>query len=358
MNTDQAPAWLPSHVVPFFTLSYPTSPPAQPDSFPNSNYYGTGPLDFCVIITAIALMAVLRDATRIYVMEPFARWKLARDLRLSKQKKTALANRNGDAKANGAANGHANGNGHAPHANGSAISTKEAKKMKRSVIRFAEQGWSVVYYTGMIPFGLYIHRQLPTHALNPINVWPGYPHIPLAGPIKFYYMVQTAFYLHQILIINAEARRKDHWQMMTHHVITVVLMIGSYFYNYTRVGCLIMVLMDWCDIIFPLAKMFRYLGMSTICDATFVLFLVSWLITRHALFLLTIKATWEAWYTVPRIWDPSRGHFMTKEIYFGFFAMLVVLQIIQLVWFWMICRVAYRVVTGQGAQDTRSDDEG
>lgn len=87
--------------------------------------------------------------------------------------------------------------------------------------------------------------------MNPINVWPGYPHIPLAGTVKFYYLLQTAFYMHQVLIINAEARRKDHWQMMTHHVITIFLMIGSYFYNFTRIGCLIMVLMDWCDIFLP-----------------------------------------------------------------------------------------------------------
>lgn len=89
--------------------------------------------------------------------------------------------------------------------------------------------------------------------LNPINVWHGYPHTPLAGPIKFYYLLQNAFYMHQVLILNAEARRKDHWQMMTHHVITVVLMVSSYCYDFTRIGCLIMVLMDLCDIFLPVS---------------------------------------------------------------------------------------------------------
>jgi acyl-CoA-dependent ceramide synthase len=57
--------------------------------------------------------------------------------------------------------------------------------------------------------------------------------------------------MHQILILNAEARRKDHAQMMAHHIITVILMVTSYFTNFTRVGCVIMVLMDWCDIFLP-----------------------------------------------------------------------------------------------------------
>lgn len=29
----------------------------------------------------------------------------------------------------------------------------------------------------------------------------------------------------------------------------------------------------------------------------------------------------------------------------------------QCIWFWMICRVAWRVVSGKGAADERSDDE-
>ena len=99
----------------------------------------------------------------------------------------------------------------------------------------------------------YVHSNLPTAILNPINVWTNYPHIPLAGPVKFYYLLQCAFYIHQMLILNAEARRTDHWQMFGHHVVTVVLVIGSYFYNYTRVGCLIMFLMDWADIWLPVS---------------------------------------------------------------------------------------------------------
>lgn len=93
--------------------------------------------------------------------------------------------------------------------------------------------------------------------LDPVDVWRGYPHITLAGPVKFYYLTETAFYLHQVLIINAEARRKDHWQMMTHHLITVTLMISSYSYNFTRVGCLIMLLMDISDVFLPVCPFYR-----------------------------------------------------------------------------------------------------
>lgn len=99
---------------------------------------------------------------------------------------------------------------------------------------------------------------------DPTDLWRDYPHIPLAAPVKFYYLTQTAFYIHQVLVLNAEARRKDHAQMMTHHFITVFLMGLSYFYNVTRAGCLIMVLMDWCDIFLPVSTFIISLWRSSV----------------------------------------------------------------------------------------------
>jgi very-long-chain ceramide synthase len=61
-----------------------------------------------------------------------------------------------------------------------------------------------------------------------------------------------------MLILNAEARRKDHFQMMTHHVITIALIGASYYTNFTRVGCLVLVLMDWCDIWLPVSRELWY----------------------------------------------------------------------------------------------------
>lgn len=37
--------------------------------------------------------------------------------------------------------------------------------------------------------------------------------------------------------------------------------------------------------------------------------------------------------------------------------LLLALQVLTIVWFRMICCVAYRVLTGKGAEDSRSDDE-
>ncbi|KZT29309.1 longevity assurance proteins LAG1/LAC1 [Neolentinus lepideus HHB14362 ss-1] len=362
MNVQQMPQWIPSFLVPFFTLSYPTERPVDPDSFPTSFYYKTGPLDACFIITCIAVMAVVRDAVRLGVFEPFARWKLTRGKHVAPEK-AVLKSEKQSLNGNGV---HEKGNGAMQTVNvqdvtqlsSPSFKSKEERRIHRSVLRFAEQGYSFVYYGFSWCFGMYVHMNLGTQVLNPTHVWLNYPNIPVPGEVKAFYLIQTAFYLHQVLILNAEARRKDHWQMMTHHILTIALVGTSYFYNFTRVGCMIMVIMDWCDIFLPLAKMFRYLEMSTLCDATFVFFMLSWFATRHVLFVYIIRSTY---YDMTRLikfdWAPERGHRFVYSTYVSFVSMLVALQVLQMLWTWRICRTAWRVVAGKGAEDERSDDE-
>lgn len=71
--------------------------------------------------------------------------------------------------------------------------------------------------------------------------------------MKGYLLAQWAFWVQQVLVIHIEERRKDHWQMLTHHFITLTLISASYFYHQTRVGNLILVLMDVVDLFLPVS---------------------------------------------------------------------------------------------------------
>lgn len=81
------------------------------------------------------------------------------------------------------------------------------------------------------------------------NLWTNWPDRELAGLSKFYQLTQLGFWLQQVFIIHIEERRKDHWQMLGHHFITIALIIGSYRYHLTAVGNLILVLFDIGDIL-------------------------------------------------------------------------------------------------------------
>jgi very-long-chain ceramide synthase len=81
--------------------------------------------------------------------------------------------------------------------------------------------------------------------------WKGWPDREMDGLFKWYYLVQFAFWLQQILVVNIEERRKDYAQMFTHHVVTCALMLTSYGYHHYKIGNVILVTMDSVDTILP-----------------------------------------------------------------------------------------------------------
>jgi len=76
--------------------------------------------------------------------------------------------------------------------------------------------------------------------------------------MKWYYLVQTAFWLQQLFVVNIEERRKDHWQMFTHHVFTSALLFSSYGFYQTKGGNVILCIMDVVDILLPVSPIHLY----------------------------------------------------------------------------------------------------
>ncbi|RMJ08113.1 hypothetical protein CDV36_012266 [Fusarium kuroshium] len=255
---------------------------------------------------------------------------------------------------------------------------------RKSLTRFSEQAWLMVYYTVFWPWGVYIYCTSP-HYMSMKNLWTDWPNRELDGLMKGYLLCQWAFWLQQMIVINIEERRKDHWQMFTHHIVTTALIYSCYAYHHTRVGNFILVIMDVVDLFLPLAKCLKYSGFTKLCDVMFGLFVVSWFIARHILYMMVC---WSIYTDVPQIMpvgcfkgtndnligpiDPPAGYsylldpFLKPDglvcynetIQWAFLAPLLFLQVITIGWFTLIVRVIIKVLKGGDAEDVRSDDEG
>jgi acyl-CoA-dependent ceramide synthase len=234
-------------------------------------------------------------------------------------------------------------------------------------------------------------------------LWTHWPTREIGGLLKWYILIQSAFWLQQIMVINIEERRKDHWQMFTHHIITCTLLFTSYGYHQTKVAHVILCLMDVVDLflpvsllrfsylvhpkanpIFQLAKCLKYLGFGSICDILFGMFMLTWIIARHILYLTVCFSIWKH---LPE--EISYGCYKGKsgaltgpfpppdqfkhlfepfinpegivcfnhQIKWGFLTCLLFLQCLTIMWFCLIVKVAVKVLKGGQADDVRSDDE-
>lgn len=262
---------------------------------------------------------------------------------------------------------------------------------RKSRVRFAEQSYMLLYYAIFWSWGLYLFiHDTPAdvtdlHSLL-VSLWRDFPRLYLTPGIKLYYLSQLAFWIQQIVVIHLEERRKDHNQMLTHHFVTVGLMVGSYGYRQWRVGNAILVCMDIVDLVLPLAKILRYLAMQAACDFCFAVFVVTWVLARHVAYLAICWSIYAhvAVETMPYgVYSTATGERISSDggnnlldsllqpmldpeaktisfnanIRWSFLGLLMALQCITIAWLFMIVRVVVKVIRGQGADDTRSDDE-
>ncbi|KAF2398091.1 longevity assurance proteins LAG1/LAC1 [Trichodelitschia bisporula] len=252
---------------------------------------------------------------------------------------------------------------------------------KKARTRFAEQGWMVMYDSVFWSLGMYLMYK-SDYWFNLKALWEGYPPIHMSGTMKWYYLVQFAFWLQQLFVVNIEERRKDFWQMFTHHIFTCALLFASYGWYQHKVGNVILCTMDVVDILLPLAKMFNYLGLRTLCDVTFGIFITVWFVTRHIFYPLVCRAIYvdlpvlgcydsitgakiegeentSIWSNISQPFTRPGGHVCFNDnIRLLFLGMLLALQVLMILWFVMISRLACSVIMGKVAEDPRSDDEG
>lgn len=104
--------------------------------------------------------------------------------------------------------------------------------------------------------------------------------------------------------------------------------------------------------------MLKYLKYEKLCDITFVLFMLSWIITRHIYYP---KVLYSVIFDTNELlhfdWNPEQEWYYSKTTKYFFIILLSALQILLILWFFMILKVALGVLRGKPAEDSRSDDE-
>uniref|UniRef100_A0A8R7Q7H5 TLC domain-containing protein n=1 Tax=Triticum urartu TaxID=4572 RepID=A0A8R7Q7H5_TRIUA len=83
---------------------------------------------------------------------------------------------------------------------------------------------------------LLIIKQEPW-SLDTLQYFDGWPNQPIPSSLRLFYMCQCGFYIYSIFALIAwETRRKDFAVMMSHHVVTSVL-IGYSFLTGMAMSC-------------------------------------------------------------------------------------------------------------------------
>ncbi|KAI0719844.1 TLC domain-containing protein [Cerioporus squamosus] len=301
-----APRDLPNPFTPLLFISHyiPTSSPDDPR-------YRKGYLDLLFIAYYIVFWSFVRQIIIIYLFRP-----LARHFRVNKAK----------------------------------------------LVRFGEQGYAMLYFAFMAAWGVRIMSQLPTWWYDTKYFWIDYPHWEMKPELKRYYLVQASYWCHQliILLLKLEKPRKDYYELVAHHFVTLWLVGWSYLINLTLIGQAVYLSMDLPDTFLALSMLLNYLRWDRAKVAVFAVFLGIWSYFRHWLNWVILHSVLFEFDLMPETskrWSPEDGVWMVWWMKYQVFAPLLALQGLNLFWYFLIWRLAYRALTDITVTDDRSDVE-
>ena len=244
------------------------------------------------------------------------------------------------------------------------------KKLRK---KLSENIYYTTYYVGAFAYFVFVLTPTIDWSTNLLsntqNVIEDLLH-PIKAPMNQaehdYYALAMGFYVSaSVFLIGFDSRRSDFLELLIHHFVTNGLVIVSYLYSYVRVGIVVLALHDFGDIFLYLAKVVHYLGYKGFDTAIFVVFTISFYITRlvmfsricHTITVETLRST---------VADSSFNEWLryyetTLPIYIFFVIFLCTLLVLHSFWFClmikMIIREVFDGVKMSDAGDIRSDDE-
>lgn len=227
-----------------------------------------------------------------------------------------------------------------------------SRNIQKSSKKVFESCWFCILHTFSFFWGIYVLNQ-EDWPLETKYFWIDYPFHPFSDIFKYYYLFEVSFYLHQALILFIfDYKRKDYFELATHHIVTIALIGISFVLRHFRIGLIILLIHDASDIFLYLAKIFHYIQKSSCTDLTFGTFAFIFFVSRLFIFPYVVYSIfWE-----PQIYHKNIDRFWPQVIFWKI--CLLTLQILHVIWFAMILRMillALRKGSVQG--DIRSDDE-
>ncbi|KII90806.1 hypothetical protein PLICRDRAFT_90560 [Plicaturopsis crispa FD-325 SS-3] len=283
-----------------------------PTSSPDDPRYQKGPLDFVFLAYYIVVFSFLRQSITLNICGPIARY----------------------------------------------FGLKRQAKLDR----FGEQGYALVYFAFMGAWGVRIMSTLPTWWFQTKYIWMEYPNWDIQPEFKRYYLTHTAYWLQQllVLVLQLEKPRKDYYQLIAHHMVTLWLIWWSYLINITLIGNAIFLSMDIPDAFLAFSKILNYIKWERAKVVSFAIFVVVWTYFRHWLNLKILWSVWTEYHLMPAAsmqWSPPDGVWLVWWMRHQMFFWIGCLQVLNLIWYKDIMRILVRSIMTAETTDERSDDE-
>ena len=251
------------------------------------------------------------------------------------------------------------------------VGISKGPKDARMRTKFEEASWRMCIYAAACGWAAHLfipHTDSMPWLQDSMEFWRGWPLHEVSDGMYSLYVLYVGFYVHQIIFLFLDIKSSDFEAMLVHHLITLTIVLGSWFGNFTRIGSFVMLLHDFSDVFLEMAKCFNYSQkehpwMSTGADVTFVVFALSFFYLRLYIYPTRVLhsmvhpsgACTHAGCMLSGL-DPSWSECIKQPAYQFFAPGLLGLQLLQIFWGVKVLGVIKTVVLGKPLEDPREEE--
>lgn len=229
--------------------------------------------------------------------------------------------------------------------------------------RMLEQCYAITYWGTFGLLGLYVMSFQESWWYQFEHFWLRYPHWLMRPELKIYYLLQGSYWLQQelVMLLRLEAPRKDYYELVAHHLVTLWLIGWSYGINLTMIGTTVFVAMDIPDTFLGTSKLMNYLDVSPLAQVPFfAVFMVVWTYFRIYLSALTLKSVYCDFWLIPRdkmVFKPPTGAWLAPWMRWQIFTPLFLLLLLNCFWYFLMWRILIRTTRGIYVDEREVEDE-
>lgn len=181
-------------------------------------------------------------------------------------------------------------------------------------------------------------------------VFGGYPIHELSDGIRLYYTIQLAGYVYLIfhpfaidaLVPGAPRSQSEGLAHILHHFLTLSLIIGSWFFNFVRIGSLVFMVHDVSTVALKCSRFCKSADWRTWRNVSFVCFAVSFFVFR-----VCGMTFWILPITISS--DPEQVGYVPKAV---FNILLLILTTLHYFWFVKIVQILVGSSDSRGTSQT------
>ncbi|KAF9871358.1 TLC domain-containing protein [Colletotrichum karsti] len=232
-------------------------------------------------------------------------------------------------------------------------------RSKGKQLRFMEQGYTAFYFAILGPVGLYVMSRTPVWYFNTTGMYETFPHKTHEAIVKFYYLFEAAYWAQQalVMLLGMEKPRKDYYELVAHHIVTLALIGLSYRFHFTYMGIAVYLTHDISDFFMAMSKTLNYID-HPITGPWYCVSLGSWIYLRHVINLKILWSILTEFHTVGPYelnWETQQYKCWISKVIT--FSLLGLLQGLNLFWLFFLVRIGYRYVWHGEEKDDRSEAE-